>query len=344
MDKNIKGYETGEIQQRGARRNQKLKILYLAKILMENTDANHDITLQEIIDKLSLYDVTAERKSLYDDIAQLDDFGIKIKKTQYGKTFHYQVINRDFEIAELKLLVDAVASSKFITEKKSNELIKKIERLASKHQAQMLHRQVHVSGRVKAMNDDIMGNVDAIHHAISQNLQISFQYFQWNIKKEQELRHNGERYVISPWGLSWDDENYYMVGYDKNADMIKHYRVDKMLRIKIEVARREGRNKFTELDMAAYAKKMFAMFDGEEKHVELLCENGLVGVMIDRFGKDVKILKADDQHFKAFVKVAASKHFIHWIMALGDGVKIVGPESFVEEVQQEIQRLVTQYS
>lgn len=173
-----------KVQRSGARSNQKLKILYLAKILLENTDAEHDITLQEIIDKLSANNVTAERKSLYDDIAQLDDFGIRIRKTQYGKTFHYQVVNRDFEIAELKLLADSVASAKFITEKKSNELIKKIERLASRHDASKLQRQVYVAGRVKAMNNDIMENVDAIHNAISLNLKISFQYFQWNVKKQ----------------------------------------------------------------------------------------------------------------------------------------------------------------
>ena len=145
-----------EKQRRGARSNQKLKILYLAKILLDNTDANHDITLQEIIDKLSANNVTAERKSLYDDIARLDEFGIKIKKTQYGKTYHYQVVKRDFELAELKLLVDSVAAAKFITEEKSNELIKKIEHLTSKHNATMLQRQVYVAGRVKSMNNEFV--------------------------------------------------------------------------------------------------------------------------------------------------------------------------------------------
>ena len=332
-----------EVQRRGARSNQKLKILYLAQILLENTDEDHDITLQEIIDKLSANNVTAERKSLYDDIVQLDDFGIKIKKTQYGKTFHYQVVNRNFEIAELKLLADSVASAKFITEKKSNELIKKIEHLASKHEASKLQRQVYVAGRVKSMNNDIMENVDAIHNAIFQNLMISFQYFQWNIKKQPELRRGGDRYVISPWGLSWDDENYYLVGYDSEADKIKHYRVDKMLHIKIEKTRREGRYKFKEIDMAAYAKKMFNMFDGEEQDVEILCTNNLAGVMIDRFGKDVSMYKVDEEHFKVRAKVAASSHFIHWIMALGAGAQIIGPESLVEEVKAEIKRLTEQY-
>lgn len=206
-----------EKRRRGARSNQKLKILYLAKILLDNTDANHDITLQEIIDKLSANNVTAERKSLYDDIARLDEFGIKIKKTQYGKTYHYQVVKRDFELAELKLLVDSVAAAKFITEEKSNELIKKIEHLTSKHNATMLQRQVYVAGRVKSMNNGIMENVDAIHTAIAENSKISFQYFQWNVKKEAELKRDGKRYEVSPWGLSWDDEYYYLIGYDSDV-------------------------------------------------------------------------------------------------------------------------------
>lgn len=330
-------------KERGPRSKQKLKILYLVDILMRNTDANHDITLQEILDKLEANGVTAERKSLYDDIAQLGDYGIKVEKKQYGKTVHYKVINRDFELAELKLLVDSVQSAKFITEEKSNELIKKLERLTSRQSASELQRQVHVAGRVKAMNNDILSNVDAIHSAIASDVKISFQYFQWNVKKEPELRKNGERYVISPWGLSWDDENYYMIGYDSEAKKIKHYRVDKMMNTKIIGNRRDGKDIIKKMDMAAYAKKMFGMFHGEEQSVEILCENGLAGVMIDRFGKDVRMLKVDDEHFRVFVKVAASKHFIHWIMALGDGAKIIGPESLVKEISDEIKRLIKQY-
>lgn len=333
-----------EKKRRGPRSNQKLKILYLMKILLENTDSHHDLTLQEIIDKLALYDVTAERKSLYDDIAQLVDFGIKIEKSQYDKTFHYKVTNREFELAELKLLVDSVQSAKFITEKKSNELIKKLERLASRQEASQLQRQVYVAGRVKAMNNDILENVDAIHNAIASNVKISFNYFQWNVKKQPVLKRDGARYVISPWGLSWDDENYYMIGYDAQADMIKHYRVDKIMNIKVEAARREGREKFKELDMASYAKKMFGMYDADEESVEIVCENNLAGVMIDRFGKDVMMLKVDDDHFRVRVRVAASKHFIHWVMTLGDGAKITAPESLVKEIKEEIKRLKKQYA
>ena len=150
--------------------------------------------------------------------------------------------------------------------------------------------------------------------------------------------------MVSPWGLSWDNENYYLVAYDTEADMIKHYRVDKMLKIKVEKKRREGRDKFKELDMAAYSKKMFNMFDGDEQMVEILCENNLAGVMIDRFGKDVRMLKVDDEHFRVLVKVAASSHFIHWVMALGKGARITGPESLVAEIKEEINRLNEQYN
>lgn len=236
---------TAEKQSKEPRSNQKLKLLYLAKILLNNTDANHDITLDEILNKLHAYDVTAARKSLYDDIAQLNDFGIKIQKTQYGRTVHYKVIGRAFELAELKLLVDSVAAAKFITEEKSNELIKKLESLTSRQEAATLQRQVYVAGRVKTMNSDIMKNVDAIHNAIANNSSLSFQYCRWNTKKELEVKHDGARYHVSPWGLLWNDGNYYLIGYDHDTQVkeIRHYRVDKMKNILIENKVREGREK-----------------------------------------------------------------------------------------------------
>lgn len=206
-------------QSKEPRSNQKLKLLYLAKILLNNTDANHDITLDEILNRLHAYDVTAARKSLYDDIAQLNDFGIKTQKMQYGRTVHYKVIGRAFELAELKLLVDSVAAAKFITEEKSNELIKKLESLTSRQEAATLQRQVYVAGRVKTMNSDIMKNVDAIHNAIANNSSLSFQYCRWNTKKELEVKHDGARYHVSPWGLLWNDGNYYLIGYDHDTQV-----------------------------------------------------------------------------------------------------------------------------
>ena len=323
--------------------NQKAKLIYLMKILLENTDEEHGLTLPEISQELERYDITAERKSLYNDFETLRTFGLDIISYKESRQVFYYVASREFEIAELKLLVDAVQSSKFITEKKSRELIKKLESLASKHEAKILHRQVYVQGRIKTMNESIYYNVDKLHQAIGKNEMIEFQYYQWNIKKEMELKKNGGVYCVSPWALMWDDENYYLVGHDSDADMIKYFRVDKMLNINLIGEKRQGKELFTEVDMAAYSKKRFGMFDGKEQNVKLECENAFAGVIIDRFGKDVTIRKKDDEHFTANVDVAVSRQFLGWIIALGKGVKIIGPESVVDRMKEEISRLVEQY-
>ena len=192
--------------------NQKFKLYYLAKILTEKTDEDHYITMPEILKELERYEVTANRKSIYNDLKDLERLGIEVEGEPIGKGYHYHVVDRQFELPELKLLVDAIQSSKFITARKSNELIKKLETLVSKYEAAKLQRQVFVSGRIKTMNESIYYNVDEIHNAIAENRKIRFQYFQWNVKKEMELRHGGACYHISPWGMSWDDENYYLVG------------------------------------------------------------------------------------------------------------------------------------
>ena len=231
----------------------------------------------------------------------------------------------------------------FITEKKSNALIKKLETLVSKYDAQKLQRQVYVSGRIKTMNESIYYTVDAIHNAISENKKIKFQYYQWNVKKEMELRHNGAWYHISPWGLSWDNENYYLVGYDSAAQKIKHYRVDKMLHIKLSNESREGKEHFKKLDMADYAKKSFGMFGGKEQKVNMLVKNNLAGVIIDRFGKEVMMIPANDEHFTVNVDVHVSRQFLGWVFSLGKDIKIIGPDEVVEEMKMEGKRLVEQY-
>ena len=299
--------------------------------------------MPEIMAALSEYDVTADRKSIYNDLRDLSVFGIEVEGEPIGNRYHYHVTNRSFELPELKLLVDAIQSSKFITEKKSYALIKKLETLASKYDAQKLQRQVYVSGRIKTMNESIYYTVDAIHNAISENKKIKFQYFQWNAKKEMELRHNGAWYHISPWGLSWDDENYYLVGYDTDAGMIKHYRVDKMLHIKISDESREGKEHFKKLDMADYAKKSFGMFGGKEQTVKLSVHNKLAGVIIDRFGKDVMMIPADEEHFNVNVDVRVSRQFLGWVFSLGSDIQIVGPDDVVEQMRKEIARSVEQY-
>ncbi len=323
--------------------NQKLKLLYLMKILLEKTDEMHSITMPEILSSLEAYGVTAERKSIYDDFEALRLYGMDIIGEQRNKTYYYRVGERNFELAELKLLVDAVQSSKFITAKKSNELIKKIENLGSKFEASRLQRQVYVTERIKTMNESIYYNVDIIHTAIGSNVKIKFQYFRWNADKKMELRKNGEFYCISPWALSWDSENYYLIGYDCEARIIKHYRVDKMLHIDLTNENREGKELFDQFDIAVYTKKMFGMYDGEIKKVKLECENRLAGVIIDRFGKDVQMMRSDNEHFKVSIEVAVSQQFLAWVISIGEGVKLIGPECVVEKMKETVMRLYDFY-
>ncbi len=323
--------------------NQKFKLYRLAQIMLENTDDEHYITMPEIMSELGKYEITADRKSIYADLRDLETLGIEVEGEPVGNRYHYHVVNRPFELPELKLLVDAIQSSKFITERKTNILIRKLEKLVSKFDAQKLQRQVYVSGRIKTMNESIYYTVDAIHSAISGNKKIRFQYYQWNAKKEMELRHDGAWYHISPWGLSWDNENYYLVGFDSAAGRIKHYRVDKMLHIRMSEEEREGREHFIRLDMADYTKKSFGMFGGKEQMVRLLVDNSLAGVMIDRFGKDVMLIPADADHFTVNVNVYVSKQFLGWVFSLGERVKLISPDEVVEQMKKEAERLMRQY-
>ncbi|MGP1563101.1 helix-turn-helix transcriptional regulator [Filifactor alocis] len=324
-------------------RNQKLKLLYLTKIFMEKTDESHALTLAEITTLLNGYEVTADRKTLYLDFEELKHYGLDIISEQRSKTVVYYLASRDFELAELKLLVDSVQSSKFITEKKSNSLIKKLESLVSEHESKQLHRQVITSGRVKTMNESILINVDSIHSAINNNRQISFQYFQWTPDKQRELRHDGQRYTISPWHLVWDNENYYMIGYDSDSEMIKHFRVDKMLRISSGNEKREGLKKMKEFNIATYSRTLFGMLGGESTRVTLQCLNSMAGVIIDRFGKDTVMLRHDDEHFIAYVEVVPSDQFLGWIIGLSSYVQIMEPSSVVKQIKDLLSKQMELY-
>ncbi len=304
-------------------KNQKLKLYRLSQIMSEKTDDTHFLTIKEIKEELAKYDITADRKSLYDDLHELEVLGLEVEGEPIGNRYHYHVVNREFELAELKLLVDAIQASKFITERKSNQLIKKLEKMVSKYEANELQRQVVVSGRIKTMNETIYYSIDAIHMAIAQNKKIRFQYFQWNLEKKPELRHGGAFYHISPWSLIWDNENYYLIGYDSDAGKMKHYRVDKMLKISVSDDDREGKEDFKQIDLAAYSKQSFDMFGGTEKQIKLRVKNELVGVIIDRFGKDVMIIPEDDEHFTVNVTIQDSSHFRGWIYSFEGNIQVI---------------------
>lgn len=313
--------------------NNKLKTLYVMKILLELTDEEHTLTAVDIVNELeSRFGIKVDRKSIYADIDTLIDFGLDIIQNK-GTHPGYYVASREFELPELKLLVDAVQSSKFITQKKSNELIEKIERLTCDSQAKQLQRQVFVYNRIKAENETIYYNVDIIHEAIYNQKQIAFTYVEWTPDKRQVPRKDGAMYEVSPWALTWDDENYYMVAFDEVENTIKHYRVDKMMKLCVTNEKRVGKDVFKNFDMAAYSKATFGMYHGKKTKVKIEFANHMCGVFIDRFGKDISFVPVDKNHSTVTVDVNVSPQFFGWIFGLGKDVKVIGPDEVVEELK-----------
>lgn len=324
--------------------NQKLKLLYLLKILNEKTDEDHCLSTQELIDELASYDIRAERKSIYDDIECLNLFGYEIGYIKARKGGGYYLMERDFELPELKLLVDAVQSSRFITQKKSRELISKIEKLAGPYEGKQLQRQVFVVGRVKTENESIYYNVDQIHKAIQDNAPILFTYLKWNSKKELEPRRDGKRYQVSPWSLTWKDENYYLIAYDDKQEKIKHFRVDKMSRItELSGESRKGVEAFGKIDIAEYTNRTFGMFGGETETVTLRLPEELVGVILDRFGKEIDIRRLPEDMVSARVRVTVSMQLYGWITGLGGKVVITGPEHVREGYRDYLKEVLKNY-
>ncbi len=305
----------------------KSRLLHLMDIFSQMTDEDHVMNTtdlnQELMKRMNMN--PASRTTLYSDIEVLRDFGMDIL-VKKGSGSGYYLASQEFELAELKVLVDVVQSSRFITKAKSEKLIGKLEKLTSTYEAKKLHRQVFVTNRRKALNEGIFYNVDAIHNAIYENRKIGFQYCVWNVEKKLVPKKNGEIYSISPWALIWHDENYYMIGYDSATDLIKHYRVDKMRNISNAIEAREGKEYFLSFDSAEYAKKMFGMFGGEEKRLVLRCKIEDIGIILDRFGTDVTVKSLSGQReIEVWIQVAISKQFYGWLAGLGGSVEIIKP-------------------
>ena len=322
--------------------NQKLKCLYLRQFLLENTDEAHPVTVSQMIDYLARHDIAAERKSIYDDIDGLRSYGLDIeyRKAQDGGYF---IANREFQLPELKLLVDAVQSSKFLSLRKSNELIAKLEKLASRHEAQALRRQVYVTHRIKNMNERIYYNVDALHSAIAAGSRITFRYFDWDMNGKKKYRHEGKRYRISPWALLWDDENYYLVGYDAEHAERRHYRVDKMESITQTGEERLGKELFAGFDPAAYSRKVFGMYGGEPQKVTLRFESSMSNIVFDRFGRELILTPDREGGFTVTVEVVPSPQFFAWLTGLGAPVKILSPQPIVQQFCDYLQSVLDAY-
>lgn len=308
--------------------NQRLKILYLYKILLERTDEEHYITMPEIISQLSLYGITAARKALYEDIEALKVFGLDIVSGR-GTNAGYQVVSRDFELPELKLLADAVSSSRFLTKKKSSELLKKLEKLTSIYEAKQIQRQVFIADRVKSGNERIYMNVDAVHRAIAEQKKISFKYFDYDINKKKRYRQ-GIR-TCSPYALTWDDERYYLVAYYEKYDSISNFRVDRMENVEILP---ESAQKYPSgFNLSSYLNSTFSMFSGESEEVKLCFEQSLINAVIDRFGKNVSIFPDDDEHFTVRVQIKTEhpEPFFGWLFQFGTKAKIIAPFTLKEK-------------
>ena len=322
--------------------NQKLKLLYLMRILLRHSDEAHPLTVQDMIDELEKYGISAERKSIYDDMESLQQFGLDIIKNR-GRHTEYYVASREFELPELQLLVDSVQSSRFITQRKTLDLIKKIEGLANEFDAQLLHRQVYVRNRVKSMNESVYYNVDSLSAAISRNRRVRFQYFEFNVKKERQMRHDGAEHEVSPYALIWDNENYYLLAYDAAAGLLKHYRVDKMLHINETEEPREGREAFASVDMSAYTSRVFGMFTGEEHPVTIRFAAHLAGAVIDRFGSGVMLIPQDDDTFTVTVKAVVSPRFLSWVFGFGTEAAVLSPPTVREDMKKMLQESAAMY-
>ena len=320
-----------------------LRTFYLMEILLTRSDEENPLNstaLQEIL--LQEYDVTINRTTVYTEIEKLQDCGLDIVLGE-GRRKGWYIASRQFELAELKLLVDAVQSSKFITEKKSRELIRKLEALCSRNEAKQLGNQVTIYRRAKTSNETIYYNVDMIHTAIYQNRQIAYQYVDWTVRKQLELRHGGAVYEVSPLHLIWDDENYYLIAYDEKAGKVKHYRVDKMRGMQILETGRSPEALAETIDVADFSKKTFGMFGGEDISVRLAGKNHMAGVILDRFGTDIWMRPLDAEHFTAQVTVTVSPQFFGWLTAVGQDLQITGPEEVKERYAAYLREILGKY-
>lgn len=322
---------------RGA--NQKLKLLYLKQFFEEKTDEDHPATMAEIIAYLKANGVDAERKSIYTDLDALADFGMDVRRDEYGKS--YQWYDRDFELSEIKLIIDSVASSQFLTERKSDILIKKLGKLVSEYQRKELRRQVRVMGRAKSMNNSVLINTDTIHAAIAANTTVKFKYFHYNLDLERRFSKKGEPYEVSPWALLYDNDNYYLLGFIK--DKFRTFRVDRMVNVEQGINDRQGKEAFDKMDIPAFSKATFGMFIGKQEKVTMVFHNRVLDAVIDQFGKEVWISKVDEWHFQVVANVSVSPQFFAWVFGLGNYVTIKGPENVVEQMKEMLEKVQKRY-
>lgn len=324
---------------------QQEKLLRLQQFFLQETDEQHRVTMEQIIGHLTSMGIKAERKSIYENIETLNHCGMDILKEKQGGTTRYYAASREFETAELRLLADAVASSRFITARKSSELLKKLSGLASRHQGAGLRRQVYVASRIKNMNETVFYLIDDLNRAINDGSSIEFCYCDWSwngtaLKKVP--RHEGQRYQVSPWQLLWQDEFYYLIAYDHVSCSIRHYRVDRMERIALTGEPRQGAEDFKEIRMEDYTARLFGMFGGETERVTLSFPPRLLDVMIDRFGKGLRLAPGKNGALLVTAEVIPSLPFYGWLFSLGSEVTLEAPahlkEAYITALKKQLEK------
>lgn len=324
---------------------QKIKLLYLLEVLLKNTDENRCMSSQDLIDYLAEKEIFVERKTIFSDIETLKQYGIDIGLSKSKNNKGYYIISRDFELAELKIIIEAILSSRYISIKKSKELITKLSDLVGPSERASLKREVFVQGRVKTENESIYYNVDILHNAMLDNKQISFLYLDWTVDKQLVPRKNGKLYKVSPWALTVKDENYYMVAYDEDGHMIKHYRVDKMKDITpVAKSQRIGKDQFDAFDLGQYTNRNFGMFSGEEEIITLHLPINKIGIIYDRFGKDIDVRKINEETVSCRVKVLVSQQFYGWLVGIGKDVIIDKPSTVAEDFSQYLNDILGLYT
>ncbi len=320
---------------------QKQKLFRIFEIFMRETDEEHGLTINEIISRLSDFGIKAERKSLYDDFLVLEEMGYPVSKIP-TRPPKYKLDERIFELPELKMLVDAVQSSKFINGKKSREIISKLEIFAGKYRSGELSRQVYVEDRVKTENPATIYSIDAIHEAINDKKKLSFMYFFYDCNKQKIYRNSGTPYTVTPCALLWNDENYYLVALDEGERIIKNFRVDKMEKTRVLDAAAADSREVREFNPANYSKKIFGMYGGKEELVTLECSERLAGAMIDRFGMNLSFIKTDFG-FKFSTRLMVSPQFYAWVLGFGAEIKLLSPNNVKEELVGKMQEILDNY-
>lgn len=318
---------------------QKLALLYILDYLERESDENHPVSSEQLIAMLDQHRICCERKTIYAHIAALQDYGVDIEKRR-GKNGGYFIGSRIFELPELKLLIDAVQSSRYLTEKKSRELIDKLCQQCNRHDASLMHRDLVIDRRVKSMNETIYYNVDAIQEAISQGRQITFRYFDWGIDGQRHYRPRD--YQASPYGLCQDNENCYLLAHSERHG-ITHYRVDRMSDIHPTSEKRTPCPELTGPNLIRHANQLFQMYSGQTQQVKLRFHRSLTNVVVDRFGADVMMIPDGEEHFVFTVSVAVSPLFLSWVIGFGDKVQILYPQSVVEQCTALCRQVMEQY-